>query len=261
MLKAKYKSKSKSKASKVAVSWSDGFAAIAQQFAQENNIAIINELPDWRGLCFHLDATGWALGEFDAEQSSRFFVDFQPKQVAHGKDPLLKAMGKFQTVLDITAGWGGDALHIVRSDRKVVAVERNPIVAKLLLQAHTKLSVSLASQLKFIQADSTNTLFKQHLFAQLESDISFDLVYMDPMFPEKEGKHAKAKKPMRLMQTLTDEPCDDNEKQLFYTAMSIATQRVVVKRSLKAPYIANEIPQGSIKSKLLRFDLYKPRTN
>ena len=246
---------------KVAVSWSDGFAAIAQQFAQENNLAIINELPDWRGLCFHLDDTGWALGELASAQSSRFIVDFQPKHVAQGKDPLLKAMAKFQTVLDITAGWGGDALHIACSGRKVVAVERNPVVAKLLMQAHEKLKGVLAKQLRFLQFDATSATFKQQLFAQLDNNAHFDLVYMDPMFPDKEGKHAKSKKPMRLMQTLTDEACNDNEKQLFYTAMSIATQRVVVKRALKAPFIANEIPQGSIKSKLLRFDLYKPYIN
>lgn len=63
---------------------------------------------------------------------------------------------------------------------------------------------------------------------------------------------------MAIMQQLVPPPQAGNESALFANAMRIAQKRVVVKRALKAPYIDGRVPQGSIKSKLLRFDLYLP---
>ncbi len=243
----------------VAISWAEGFETPARDFARRHTLPIINELPGWRGLCFCLGGGGWVLEDLSGEMLSPFVLQFQARHTSRGKDPLLNAMGKAQSVLDLTAGWGADALHIALSGRRVVSVERNPIVYQLLVQARDEMCDSaLAERLTFVHLDAAGASFRQDLIRCLESDANFELVYLDPMFAGKSLKRAKTKKPMRLMQRLTDAPSDSNEACLFENALAIAQKRVVVKRGLKAPYITQMKPQGSIRSKLLRFDLYQP---
>ncbi len=243
----------------VAISWAEGFETQARLFAREHTLPIINELPAWRGLCFCLEAGGWVLKDLCGEMQTPFMLQFEARYVAQGKDPLLKAMGKAQTVLDLTAGWGADALHIALSGRRVVSVERNPVVYQLLVQAREQLhDAELGERLSFVHLDAAKADFTQRLQQGLKSTAEFDLVYLDPMFADKSLKRAKAKKPMRLMQRLTDIPSQSNERRLFENALLIAGKRVVVKRGLKAANITQTKPQGSIKSKLLRFDIYQP---
>jgi 16S rRNA G966 N2-methylase RsmD len=243
----------------VAVSWATGFETQARNFAREHTLPIINELPGWRGLCFCLGSKGWVLEDFSGEMLTPFLLQFEARFVSQGKDPLLNAMGKARTVLDLTAGWGADALHIALSGRRVVAVELNPVVYQLLVQARNQLGdPELAERLEFVHLDAAREDFAQQLKQKLEPVVDFDLVYLDPMFVDKSLKRARSKKPMRLMQRLTDVPSGSNEQYLFENALTIAQKRVVVKRGLKAPHITQKKPQGSIKSKLLRFDLYQP---
>jgi 16S rRNA (guanine1516-N2)-methyltransferase len=243
----------------VAVSWAPGFKNPAESFAHEHQLSIINDLPDCRGLCFHLGAGGWSLIDLSGEMPIPFSLNFEPRYVAQGKDPLLNAMGKSRTVLDMTAGWGSDAVHIALSGRKVISAERNPVVYQLLVQARSRLGdIELSQRLNFVHLDATGYGFTQTWSRQVGSEMEIDLVYLDPMFSEKQSKRAKSKKPMRLMQQLTEVPSDSNEQRLFENALSIARKRVVVKRALKAPFINDIKPQGSIRSKMLRFDLYLP---
>jgi 16S rRNA (guanine1516-N2)-methyltransferase len=199
------------------------------------------------------------LQDLSGEIQTPFNLRFEARNISRGKDPLLNAMGKARTVLDLTTGWGGDALHIALSGRRVVCVERNPVVYQLLAQASYRLNVAvLAGRLKLLNLDAAGDGFAQQLNRCLKPAEQFELVYLDPMFSNKSLKSAKAKKAMRLMQRLTDTPSISNEQRLFENAMTIAKKRVVVKRGLKAPHITDAKPQGSIRSKLLRFDLYNP---
>ena len=243
----------------VAISWAEGYATPALDFARKHTLPIINELPGWRGLCFCLEADGWALQDLSGEIQTPFNLRFEARNVSRGKDPLLNAMGKARTVLDLTAGWGVDAVHIALSGRRVVSVERNPVVYQLLVQARDQLeNEELAGRLTFLHLDAAGDDFAHQINQYLIPGEQFELVYLDPMFSDKVLKRAKSKRPMRLMQRLTDTPSDTNERQIFENAMTIAQKRVVVKRGLKASYITDAQPQGSIKSKLLRFDLYNP---
>ena len=243
---------------KVCVSWATGHQKLAQSFARENMLPIINELPNWSGLRFHLDQQGWGLIETGQVEKDAFVLRFTTKAPAKGKDPLLKSMAKAKSVLDLTAGWGTDAHHIAQSGRSVIAVERNPVISCLLNQAHAELAPELATKLVFLYLNANAENFLDALDLDANVQDGFDLVYIDPMFPVKTNQQAKAKKPMRLIQQLADAPNAENENRLLERALQIAKQRVVVKRALNAPYLGNRKPQGSIKSKLLRFDLYRP---
>ncbi len=246
----------------VAVGWAPEFERPARSMAHQNKLPIINEIEAWSGLCFYLDEQGWSVLETKRGQldlRGAFRLQLQPKYAAGGKDPLISAMGKAARVLDMTAGWGTDALHIASGGRSVVAIERHPLVSLLLQQAAASSGDFAApGQLSFYHLDSAADDFKQQLDEKLGTPADFELVYLDPMFADKSTKKAKSKKPMSIMQQLVPPPEPGNECALFANAMQIAQKRVVVKRALKAPYIDGQVPQGSIKSKLLRFDLYKP---
>lgn len=247
---------------KLAIGWAQDFERPALRYAHQNKLPIINELSGWGGLCLYLDQRGWSLIESKRgklDHKGAFQLTLANKHSARGRDPLINAMGKAETILDMTAGWGTDALHIARSGRSVIAVERDPRVYLLLEQAVAGVTAYAApGSLAFLNLDSAVAAFPYRLADALQGGREFDLVYMDPMFIGKGEKRAKSKKPMSMMQQLVPPPEPGNESALFANAMQIAQKRVVVKRALKAPYIGGKVPQGSIKSKLLRFDLYKP---
>jgi 16S rRNA (guanine1516-N2)-methyltransferase len=91
-----------------------------------------------------------------------------------------------------------------------------------------------------------------------------DVIYIDPMFPEGNGKSsgkgktAAVKKEAMLLRMLVGEGADPvQDEELFTLAMQVATARVVVKRSLRAPAIVESPPpQASFKGKSVRVDRY-----
>jgi len=80
-----------------------------------------------------------------------------------------------------------------------------------------------------------------------------DVVYLDPMFPHRQ-KSALVKKEMRVFQQLVGS--DDDANRLLELARCIARKRVVVKRPDYAPFMAEQKPVSSIKTKNHRFDIY-----
>ena len=171
-------------------------------------------------------------------------------RVRAGPDPLLKAVGRrARTVVDATAGWGVDAVHLARRGMTVTAVEKNPVVAALLAHAHAACSdARLKARLAIVHGDSIAYLGGMQTPP--------DVVYIDPMYPPPSSlKPAAAKKPLVLLRMLAG-PADDCAP-LFAQAMSRATQRVVVKRPRRAqPLQPGRV--GETGGKLVRFDIYQP---
>ena len=216
-----------------------------------------------------LTDTQLELRKLDEAKLGAVFVDLVSGAAAHRRkfgggrgQAIAKAVGLkkgvMPRVLDGTAGLGRDAFVLASLGCTVQMVERHPVVYQMLKQALSGLDQNLANRLCFLHLDSAQNHFERQLKGTFESTMSFDLVYLDPMFQGSTQKRAKSRKPMQIMQQLVSAPTMDNERCLFENAMNIATKRVVVKRALNAAYIDDRVPQGSIKSKLLRFDLYKP---
>ena len=80
-----------------------------------------------------------------------------------------------------------------------------------------------------------------------------DVIYIDPMFPESK-KTALVKKDMRAFQQIIG--ADQDSEQLFAIALNTAKNRVVVKRPVKAQYLADKKPSFSLTGKAVRFDVY-----
>ena len=181
------------------------------------------------------------------------------RQFGGGKgQPLARAIGIQQTtpptILDATAGMGGDAFVFASLGCKVLMVERSPIVSALLQDALERANNApdlepevsdIVQRLSLVNADSADYL--------LSAKPEVDVIYMDPMYPEKK-KAASAKKEMKALQHLVG-PDMDSEK-LLDAALHTAKQRVVVKRPAKAPTINGIQPNSEISSPNTRYDIY-----
>lgn len=209
------------------------------------------------------------------KESGPVFIDFLSGKKAHrrhfggGKgQPLVRAMGKLKeglpTILDATAGMGGDSFVIASQGFRVEMVERSTAVAALLKDALKRARESLQNSsneasdpellaiimnMHLVNADSTDYLLSQKPVV--------DVIYMDPMYPEKK-KSAATKKEMKALQNLVG-PDRDSEK-LLQAALQTALYRVVVKRPKNAPIIQLKnphlTPSAEIFSPNTRYDIY-----
>lgn len=164
------------------------------------------------------------------------------------------------TLLDATAGLGHDSLLMAHLGAKVTLVERHPILFSLLedakrqATAHTYLAETM-HRIELVHADSADYL-KQ--CAQEQKD--FDVVYLDPMFPQRDQhsqkKQAQVKKQMQLLHHLLPEDGEmDLGDYLLQAAQHVAT-RVIVKRPKLAVYLADMKPDHQWLGDACRFDAY-----
>lgn len=198
-------------------------------------------------------------------------IDFLSGKKAHRRQfgggkgqPLVRAMGQLEQglprIIDATAGMGGDSYVLASLGFDVQMIERSPVVAALLNDALTRANQSLNTDLpteiqesiqnlSLVNANSADYLLKK------QPDI--DVVYMDPMYPEKKKK-AAAKKEMQALQHLVG-PDLDSEK-LLEAALKTAKYRVVVKRPKGADPVNCDLnniqPSSSISSPNTRYDIY-----
>ena len=165
------------------------------------------------------------------------------RSVGARKGELARACGLNQgdlSVLDACAGFGTDGLTLSMLGCPVTLVEREPLIW-ILLQDFAR------------SFDNTQVMFMDCKEA-LSGDESWDVVYLDPMFPERK-KNALPNQALQHLRYLTQgaqPPSDLTE--LIRLALSCAHNRVVVKRRLKDPVV--EGVNFQIKGKTVRFDVY-----
>ncbi len=189
----------------------------------------------------------------DRPELKALTLNFDQTRKGTGRDPLLRAIGSnVNTLVDMTPGWCTDALQIARQGIKVSAIERNRVVFLMIRYARTGLSDALLRErLQLFHGRSECWLETQ--------EYRPDVIYLDPVFPEK-TKSAATRKEMVILQRLSkhdDDGNSGNNQRLFDTAMKHAQKRVVVKR----PHHATPLAPGKVgdtRSKLVRFDIYKP---
>lgn len=78
-----------------------------------------------------------------------------------------------------------------------------------------------------------------------------DVIILDPMFPER-NKSALVKKKFQLIHELED-PCD-REVELLNAALNLKPDKIIIKRPIKATYLAGKTPTYSIKGSTIRWD-------
>ena len=181
-----------------------------------------------------------------------------------GQD-IAKAIGlhkiKTPKVLDLTAGMGGDAFVLASLGAEVTMVERNPIVHALLNDALDRVKLSADSDLQDIvnRMMLINKSALDVLESLAESDESNlpDVIYLDPMFPER-SKSAQVKKEMQFFHDIVGDDIDSEE--LLIKALYLAKKRIVVKRPRLAVKLTEAFqPDFLISGKSTRYDIYLPK--
>lgn len=186
------------------------------------------------------------------------YADFATGKARHrlGQGELIyRAMGlsKHQNpkILDATAGLGRDAFVLASKGCRVTLIERSPLIFVLLKDALTRAHNNrdireIVERMSAINMDAETYLNSETL-------PQFDMIYLDPMYPERK-KSALVKKEMQIFQHLLGKK--EKVKELFQLALDRAKHRVVVKRPLKGEYLNNLKPEFFIKGKSIRFDVY-----
>jgi len=165
--------------------------------------------------------------------------------------------GVYPLVLDATAGLGKDAFVLAALGAQVKLIERSPIV-HCLLQNGLHRAEKFAQEndpelLSIIQRMNLITDSSHDYLSSLNADSFPDVIYLDPMFPERE-KSAEVKKEMHAFHTLVGK--DEDADLLLPIAISHVNYRVVVKRPRKAPFLNDQAPSFQLEGKSSRFDIY-----
>lgn len=156
------------------------------------------------------------------------------------------------TAFDATAGLGEDALLLAAAGFTVTLCERDATIAALLRDALERgasdsVVADALTRMKLVEGDSLEELAKL--------DRSPDVVYLDPMFPER-TKSAAVKKKFQVLHYL-EAPCDQQE-ELLQAALAAHPRKVVIKRPLKGELLAGVKPAYRIVGKAIRYDVIVP---
>lgn len=148
-------------------------------------------------------------------------------------------------VLDPLAGWGVDGLVLAGRGCRVAMVERQPALWALQqdLMRRSGLSASVHGPVDG--------------YTILAAGCSYDVVYLDPMFPER-GKGALPGKRMQWLAELTESDMRPLSAWLEQ-ALLAATGRVVIKRRRKDAAVAP--PDWRILGRSVRYDVYRGRAS
>ena len=204
----------------------------------------------------------WQLIDQDEPDIGPVVIDFVSGKTAYrrkyghaGGEAISKAVGIKKghrpNIVDATAGWGRDAFVLATLGCRVHMIERSDVIAKLLkdglrrAEQDEKIGTMIKNNLSLTCGDSRQEL--------LHTPFEPEVIYLDPMFPHKE-KSALVKKEMRLLQSVVGQ--DTVADTLLEISLTIATNRVVVKRPAYADFLAEIKPHTSIKIKKYRFDIY-----
>lgn len=155
-------------------------------------------------------------------------------------------------ILDMTAGLGQDSFLLAARGHTIDAIEQNPYVY-LLLKAglkYAKKSPNLAETAHRISLYFTNFI----TFNSIQKIGKYDVIYLDPMFPERR-KSAKVKKNMQLLHKVVGIDEQSNHL-LFKKAKEFLPKKIIVKRPYLGDFIDDKKPTSQLIGKSSRFDIY-----
>lgn len=229
-----------------------GDKALAESFANKIGAEISNTEGD--GLTVLFDSKGVSLTGYKLSYQGDF--DGMLRRVTEGRllhEMLVKATKtdiENPIAIDATAGMGEDAFLIAANGYDVTLHEQNPVIALLLKDAIRRAKrqpvlKDIVNRMHVVEGDSVDILSNR-----LDP---VDLIYLDPMFPGRQKSGLIGKK-LQLIQKM-EAPCSE-EDALFDAAIKASPSKIIVKRPLKAPFLAGRKPNYSLDGKAIRYDCY-----
>ena len=200
-------------------------------------------------------------------------------KIKNAEGPLL--------AIDATAGMGEDSFLLAAAGFSVLLYEYDPMIAALLKDTVERAKCmeglsEIAARMQVIEGDSIAAMKacaagmgnssliscegaaeENNLAAAKTASVSdcngmpeknrrVDVVYLDPMFPERK-KSALVKKKFQMIHGL-EAPCE-NEEELLSAALSLNPRKIIIKRPLKGPWLSGVKPDYSLEGKAIRYDV------
>lgn len=213
------------------------------------------DLPD--GFELRDDGQGLALaggGMVLRAEFTRLLPRLRPDRL--GRELLVRAArmrgAEVPTAVDATAGLGEDSILLAAAGFTVTMFEKDPVIAALLRDALERAAnepqlAGVVSRMALVEGDSVAGLRNLGIVP--------DVVFLDPMFPER-SKSAAVKKKFQMLHHL-EQPCDD-EDELLDAALAAHPRKIVIKRPPKGPWLAGAKPSHSLAGKAVRYDVIVP---
>ncbi len=233
------------------------------RLAREQQIEILQSVPDLSGYSLVGDDAGLSLvsnrGEHGAIRIDYTEGGLDYRRKFGGGELIRKAVGLKAgyrpRVIDLTAGLGRDAFILAVSGCELTLVERHWLIHALLEDALIRgKRKAQDDDLQLAEILSRMSLRYEDANTTLEGlqPLSADVIYLDPMFPERKKKSA-VKKEMQAFQNIVEKGM---EVGLLQKAIKKAKKRVVVKRPKSASFLDEKKASFSISNNTLRFDIY-----
>lgn len=232
-----------------------------QAIAAQLKIPVTCQAPDPKNplLMLVYDEKGLSLVKGNLSMQGDFTSSKTLSRIKQGvvqKEMLVKASklknhDGVKRAIDATAGMGEDSLLLAAAGFEVEMYEYDLVIAALLQDTldrcadHPVLGPVVA-RMHLTAGDSIALLSAEECEPP-------DVILLDPMFPER-TKSALIKKKFQLLQQL-ERPCG-NEAELLEAAMKVKPKKLVIKRPLKGPYLAERKPDYSISGKAIRYDCF-----
>lgn len=179
----------------------------------------------------------------------------QPLARALGLNAFRKRVGAMPRVIDATGGLGQDAWALATLGVSMTVIERHPVVHALLDNALARAAAEPATR------ETAARVRLLHGQAEvLLPELEADMIYLDPMYPERRRKKAGSRKGMQFLHALLGPPDEHGNDTLLPAALNIDVSRVAVKRPRGAELLAgSEHWQGQricVESPNTRYDVY-----
>ena len=220
----------------------------AQAFALRLNTAVSCDPDAVSGMVLEVSQDRLALRDTTQPRTRALTIDAAKRRYAPaGKDLLARALGRqCQSVIDATAGFGSDTFDFVRRGKTVVAIERVEVAAIMLEAAACCLDHETGT-LQVVCGDAIE---------KIGSLKTVDVIFLDPMFPDRDRHTAKPRKAQQFLRRLAGEDADG--ATLLQVARLHARGRVIVKRPRHAQPLGGT-PDIVHQGKAVRYDVYLAR--
>lgn len=224
----------------------------ARRIAERFECEVTNEIPNNKdAMYFVMDKTGIsfvARGQVLKGDFTRLLNRVTGGHLQH--EILLKVAGDGQGLraVDATAGLGEDSFILAAGGFDVELFEHNPVTATLLKDALVR-----GNNDPKLRDITRKMVLKEGDSKELMQSLSYvpDIIYLDPMFPEKK-KSAETKKKLQVLHKI-ELPCSD-EVELLETAMTVKPGKIIIKRPPGCENLAGVKPTYVVERKAVRFD-------
>lgn len=151
----------------------------------------------------------------------------------------MKGIDPNELVVDTCCGWGLDLMCLRVAFKRVVGIERHPLLYGFLQEAVDKFSLG---GVEILKGDAKDYEGEGRVF------------YMDPMYPPGNRAKSLGKKSIQLLKKICGS--DTDQEELLSTLLRKNPKRVVVKRGIKTPPLLSRKMRSSLSGRLIRFDIY-----